>query len=247
MRTLLISIFLVLQASPGLAKTPTADELLDAMDTVLQFQTRTSTTTMQVIDSRTTRTYKMVTFGRGQDEAAIEYLEPVREKGTKMLKKGDNLWLYMPRAERVQKISGHMLRQGMMGSDISYEDMMDAADFRKKYGATLEGEAEVDGQPCWKLVAKAHDDTVSYPKRVIWIDEKTYVPRRQELYALSGMLLKVWTMSKVEIIDGRPVATHMEISDQLRQGSKTTLDVSEVKFGIALESEVFSLRWLERT
>jgi hypothetical protein len=25
------------------------------------------------------------------------------------------LWLYMPRAERVQKISGHMLRQGMMG------------------------------------------------------------------------------------------------------------------------------------
>ena len=105
----------------------TADELLAAMDEVLQFDTRTSTATMEVIDARRTRSYRMTTYARGQDDAAVLYLEPAREKGTKMLRKDDNLWLYMPRAERVQKISGHMLRQGMMGSDMSYEDMREAA------------------------------------------------------------------------------------------------------------------------
>jgi len=110
----LVAIFVF---SPGLAQaaTPTAEELLAAMDEVLQFDTRTSTATMEVIDARRTRSYRMTSYARGQDDAAVLYLGPAREKGTKMLRKDDNLWLYMPRAERVQKISGHMLRQGMMG------------------------------------------------------------------------------------------------------------------------------------
>lgn len=233
---------------PGfaLAKMPTAKELLSAMDDVLQFETRTSTATMQVIDSRSTRTYKMKTFARGQDEAAILYLEPAREKGTKMLKKGDNLWLYMPRAERTQKISGHMLRQGMMGSDFSYEDMMQAADFEEMYEANVIGEENTAGRPCWKLEAKARDDSVSYPRRLIWIDKKNKVPLRQELFALSGMKLKVWTMSDIKMISGRPVPMQMELADQLKQGSKTQFKLEEVSFGVKLEREVFSKRWLER-
>jgi hypothetical protein len=47
--------------SPGLAQTPTADELLAAMDEVLQFDTRTSTATMEVIDARRIRSYLMET------------------------------------------------------------------------------------------------------------------------------------------------------------------------------------------
>jgi len=232
--------------SSARATTPSADDLLAAMDEVLQFDTRTSTATMQVIDARHTRSYKMKTYARGQEDAAIVYLEPAREKGTKMLKKDDNLWLYMPRAERVQKISGHMLRQGMMGSDMSYEDMLDAADFEEMYEAEVLGEEETAGRACWKLEAKARDESVSYPRRLIWIDEENMMPLRQELFALSGMLLKVWEMSDIEMISGRPVATRMEIADQLKQGSKTVFRLEEVSFGVELESEIFSRRWLER-
>jgi len=165
-RIALVAFTLIL---PSLARAnpPTAKELLAAMDEVLQFDTRTSTATMQVIDARRTRSYKMKTYARGQEDAAIVYLEPAREKGTKMLKKEDNLWLYMPRAERVQKISGHMLRQGMMGSDMSYEDMLEAADFEEMYEAEVVGEEETAGRPCWKLEAKARDSSVSYPRRLM--------------------------------------------------------------------------------
>ena len=225
---------------------PTASELLRAMDQNLQFDTRTTASQMVVEDPRRTRRYDMVTFGRGKDDAAIEYLAPAREKGTKMLKKGDNLWIYMPRAERTQKISGHMLRQGMMGSDVSYEDMMQAADFEEMYEAKVVGEGEKDGRACWKMEARARDDSVTYPKRVIWIDQEHRLPLSQELFALSGVLLKTWTMSDIEIIEGRPVAKRMEISDALRTGSRTTLIVEKVTFGIKLKNEVFTRRWLER-
>jgi len=60
------------------------------------------------------------------------------------------------------------------------------------------------------------------------------------------MMLKVWTMSEIEMVSGRAVATRMEIADQLKQGSKTVFLLEEVSFGVELESETFSRRWLER-
>lgn len=226
--------------------TPTAQELLTSMDDNLQYDTRTSRTTMQVIDARTTRSYAIVGYGRGEQEMAMEYLQPERDKGTRMLKIGEELWIYMPRSERVQKISGHMLRQGMMGSDMSYEDMMNAADFEDFYTATVVGEETMDGRPSWKIEALAKDASVSYPRRLIWVDQEWLVPTRQELYALSGMQLKTWTMGDVRRIGERWVPMHMEVTDALRQGSKTVIQLDEVKFGVELEGEVFSRRWLER-
>ncbi len=246
MKTYSLAVVILTSSTMAQAAPPTADELLDRMDDTLQFDTRKSEVTMVVKDSRRTRTYSMVSFGRGQDEAAVEYTAPARDKATKMLKKGDNLWLYLPRAERTQKISGHMLRQGMMGSDISYEDMMDAADFRKKYTAEVVGDELMHDRPCWKLEAKARDRTVSYPRRLIWVDKETFIPRRQELYALSDMLLKTWTMTDVEKVEGRWVAMRMEIKDRLRKGSSTTLQLQSVTFGVPLQKEIFTRRWLER-
>jgi len=225
---------------------PTADELMKAMDANLQYDTRTSTSTMVVDDGRRPRTYKMVTYGRGQDEAAIEYVLPERDKGTKMLKQGDQLWLYLPRSERVQKISGHMMRQGMMGSDVSYEDLMSSDSFDEQYSARVTGAEQIEGRKCWRLEADAKDDTVTYPKRIMWIDAETLMPLKQELFALSGMKMKTWTMGDIREVEGRQVAYKMVIADELKQGSKTVITVDDVTFGVELEAEVFSRRWLER-
>ena len=72
------------------------------------------------------------------------------------------------------------------------------------------------------------------------------MPLRQELFALSGMMLKTWIMSEIEMVSGRPVARRMEISDQLKQNSRTVFSLEEVSFGVELESEIFTRRWRER-
>jgi len=61
------------------------------------------------------------------------------------------------------------------------------------------------------------------------------------------MLLKTWTMTGVKEYDGgRRFPTKMTIEDQLKKESVTRLEFKEIKFGVALEKETFSLRWLER-
>ena len=163
-----------------------------------------------------------------------------------MLKVDGQMWLYFPRAERVQKISGHMMRQGMMGSDVSYEDMMTSADFDDMYDAKILGEEMVDGRKHWKLEATAKDSSVSYPKRIIWIDDEYRIPTKQELYALSGLLLKTWTMSEIKQIEGKNVPMKMVISDALKKGSSTTIVTESITFDIPLQDQIFSRRWLER-
>lgn len=235
-----------LMVAVALAQAPTPDELLAKIDAQMVYDSRTSRMRMSVVNARRSREFVMVTYGRGADDAAIEYLEPARDKGTRMLKKSAEMWLWLPAVERVQKISGHMLREGMMGSDVSYEDMTNNAELRELYTATVSGEGVVDGRKCWKLELVATTEEVTYAKRVTCVDAETYIPLSQELYALSGMLMKTWTMSDVRKVGDRWVPYRMRIEDKLQQGSYTEITIEESTFGVALPEEVFTLRWLER-
>lgn len=248
-RRMAVSLFLLsapLLSGPASAEPPSGDELLAAMDANLTFASRSSRLKMTVAGRRT-RTYELVSLARGEEDAAIEYVAPARDKGTRMLKLSGELWIWLPSVDKVQKISGHMLRQGMMGSDLSYEDMMTSQQTRKLYRATVSGEEILDGRPCWKVELIAINDTVSYPKRITWVDRDTLIPGKQELYALSGMLLKTWTMTDVKDYgNGRRFPAKMEIRDHVKKDSITKLEFSDLKFDVELPKDRFTLRWLER-
>jgi len=254
MRTVLMLLALV--AAPTLAfvsqpavaqEAPDVDALLKKIDRNLTFEQRSSHVTMVVESTRRSRTFEMRTWGRGKDQSAIEYLAPSRDKGTRLLRKGDEMWMYLPTVERTQKLSGHMLRQGMMGSDVSYEDMVSASSWREAYTAAWVAEESVEGRVCDKLELTAKDDTVSYPKRIVWLDKVSGIPLKQELYALSGMKLKTWLMSDLqEFPGGRYSPKKMVIIDEVKQGSKTTLTMTELDFDTAIDDTVFTTRWLER-
>jgi len=226
---------------------PDVDSLLKGLEHNLNFESRTAKITMIIANPRRTRTMEIFSYGRGLDESSMEFLAPAREKGTKMYRKGDEMWMYMPTVERTQKISGHMLRQGMMGSDMSYEDIMGSTNWDEVYDGIVDGLVDYEGSPHWKVVLTAKDDSVTYPKRVTYIDQKTLIPTMQELYALSGMLVKTWGMTDVQEIAGKQYPMTMRIEDKLKAGTYTEIKTSELKFGVEVPEEVFSLRWLERS
>jgi hypothetical protein len=237
-------------ASPAFAQepsTPSISELLAKLESNLNFDTRSTKLRMTITSDRRVKTLEMISYGRGLDESVIEFLEPARERGTRYLRKGDELWMYLPSIERTQKISGHMLRQGMAGSDMSYEDMTSSTDWDQQYNGAVTGQEALDGRPHWKVELTAKLPDVTYHRRVLWIDVETLIPTRQELFAVSGMLVKRWSMSDVRpLADGRKYPFKMVIEDTLRQGSSTQIETLDLQLGVALEEEVFSIRWLER-
>ena len=95
---------------------------------------------------RTSRTITSISYSVGNKQSFTEYLSPAREQGTKMLKLENQLWIYSPSTDRIIQISGHMLRQSVMGSDLSYEDMMDDRKLTEIYSAKVTGNETIDGK-----------------------------------------------------------------------------------------------------
>jgi outer membrane lipoprotein-sorting protein len=230
----------------GSAQAETVDEILGSVDTNLNFESRYTKATMTVQKPRRSKSYTLETWSQGMGTAATEFHSPRRDAGTKMLKKGGELWMYMPAIEKVQRISGHMLRQGMMGSDLSYEDLLEFSAWQEMYTAVNDGDEACGEHTCWVLTMTAKGPDVSYPKRKVWVDQTTRVPVRQELFALSGMLLKTWTMESPQQFGERWYPTRMVLEDKLQDDTSTTLEFTDLNFGEGLDSSVFEMRWLER-
>jgi len=222
-------------------------DIIRAMDENLNAKSRVLTSKMVVHGRRSSRTIESKNWVVGIDLAFTEYLSPPREKGTKMLKLGDKLWTYSPQTDRVIQISGHMLRQSVMGSDISYNDMMEDRPLEELYEATLEGSVDIDGRDHWIMFLETRVTGLSYPKRRAWIDKEYLLPMKEELYAKSGKLLKTSTMSGVRKVQDRWFPSQFIYKDELKRNSKgTEWIIDEIAFDIDIPDSRFSKALLRK-
>ena len=226
---------------PSQSDDMSVQDIIKAMDNNLNAKSRVLTSRMIVHGRRASRTIESRNWVMGANQAFTEYLSPPREAGTKMLKLGDKLWTYSPQTDRVIQISGHMLRQSVMGSDMSYNDMMEDRPMEELYKATLEGSVMIDGRSHWIMVLEARVKGLSYPKRRAWIDKEYLLPTKEELYAKSGKLLKTSTMEGIKRIQGRWFPSRFVFKDELKRNSKgTEWVIDDIRFNVDIPDSRFS-------
>ena len=231
----------------GQSNDMSVQEIIQAMDNNLNAKSRVLTSKMIIHGRRSSRTIESKNWGVGIDQAFTEYLSPPREAGTKMLKLNDKLWTYSPQTDRVIQISGHMLRQSVMGSDMSYNDMMEDRPLIELYEATLEESVEIDGRGHWIMLLEAKVKGLSYPKRRAWIDKEYLLPMKEELYAKSGKLLKTSTMDGIKKVQGRWFPSRFVFKDELKRNSKgTEWIIDEIEFNKAIPARRFSKALLRK-
>lgn len=217
-----------------------AGDILRRVENNMSSDNRVFESSMTIHGVRTSRTITSRTYAVGDKQAFTEFLTPAREQGTKMLKLENQLWIYSPSTDRVIQISGHMLRQSVMGSDLSYEDMMDDRKITEVYDAKLAGEEVIDGNMTWILELTARVPDVAYYSRKMWVDASRYVPLKEELYARSGQLLKRTTLSEVSNIEGRWFPMKVVYKDMLKQGEGTEFRITSVKFNQQIPDHIFT-------
>ncbi len=225
---------------------PNAEEILKKVDQNMSSDNRVFESAMIIHGQRGSRTITSKSYSVGDKKSFTEYLSPPREQGTKMLKLENQLWIYSPSTDRTIQISGHMLRQSVMGSDLSYEDMMDDRKLSDTYNATVAGNEEIDGRNTWVLELTAKTDDVAYASRKIWIDTERFVPLKEELFARSGQLLKRSTLSDVKKIQGRWFPGTILYKDMLRQGGGTEFRITDIKFNQEIPEYIFTKAALKK-
>jgi outer membrane lipoprotein-sorting protein len=225
---------------------PDGNMILQKVDDNMSSETNITESQMIIHGKRGSRTVISKGYTQGHNKSFTEYLAPDRDKGTKMLKLEDRLWIFSPSTDRTIQLSGHMLRQSVMGSDLSYEDMMEDRKLSEMYDVKVVGEETIDLRKSWVLELNAKVEDVSYVKRKLWVDQVRYVPLKEELFAKSGQLLKKTVMSDITKISNRWYPKKINFKDMLKDGKGTDFVVTSIQFNVAIADYIFSKASLKK-
>jgi outer membrane lipoprotein-sorting protein len=243
--TILLTMMMLIGAVSFTYCAQTAFDILEKIDKNMVFKTAHARSEMIIKVRKRVVTKVMESYSQGNDKSYIEVLGPARDKGTKILKLEDVVKIYYPSAERVMRLSGHMLRQSMMGSDFSYEDMTERArKMREEYSGEINGEEELDGRPCYVLTLTSKIKKQTYFTRKIWVDKEQFIGLKEELYAKSGKLLKVMKVVEIKSFKNRFYPVRLIMEDKLRKNSSTEWVLKEIEFDLEIPEETFSERKL---
>ncbi|UCF96500.1 MAG: outer membrane lipoprotein-sorting protein [Spirochaetaceae bacterium] len=198
---------------------------------------------MTISDRFGSRVKTFISYAAGADKMLLEFTNP-EERGQKILRLEDEIYLYFPEAEEVIHLQGSALKESVMGSDFSYEDMTGEGDLLDQYQVTLLGEENIDGRKHYHLELKAKKRGLAYPKQEAWIDAEYWVMTRANAYSLSGRLLKEMELGDIRKVAGKYIPHYIIMRDAMKKNSSTEMRIEEIDLQADLPRNAFSLEEL---
>lgn len=219
----------------------TAEEVVRSVDDLETFDTSYSEGEIVTTDRFGVKTSTFKAWSRGAYDSLIEFTS-VAERGQKVLRTSGELYLFYPDAQELIRLQGAALRQSMLGSDISYEDMTGEKDTLSDYTAKLLGTEQVKGRQCHILELTAKTRTVAYPIQKLWVDTETYMIWKGEFSTKSGRLLKEMQVLETMEVDGRTLSKVTKIEDKMKRDSATEMRIDHLEIDVQLDPSIFSLQ-----
>lgn len=228
-----------------LSALPSPEEVLARLDANLSFASIRYVGRMEITAKGQTRVKTMRAVASGTEKAFVEFTNP-EDRGVRYLKLGKKLWMYFPKDQETVPIAGHLLKNGMMGSDLSYEDALESEDLLSRYSAKVLREEEADGRNCVVLELAATSPNAPYDRLLLWADEERWIAVKEEMYAKSGKLLKTRSTLESKRMGQRWFPTRSEIASAIVKGSKTVLVMEDVELDPRIEDGQFTMAALTR-
>lgn len=178
----------------------------------------------------------------------IEFIAPPDIKGTKFLSlentEGDDTQhLYLPELGRARRIVSSQKNLRFVNTDFSYEDVQRRKPDKDRH--RLLKETKSSGLDCAVIESTPKDPGNSqYTKRINWVDKKSLVVLKTELYGQRNELIKTFNVDKLSKVSGIWTALETRMKD-LREGHETLMKIKDVKYNQGLSDDIFTLRKLE--
>jgi outer membrane lipoprotein-sorting protein len=234
---------LLLASVATAASALSADEIIERMEANQTHSTARIEGRMVIRDRFGDRTSTYIAYSQGAERFLVEFTSR-HEEGQRVLRRGDSLYLYYPDARETIRIQGSALRDSLLGSDVSYEDMTGGRGLADDYDFELVGEESVDGRRAYEVRLTARTTDVAYALQTYWIDAEDFVLRRSEQYARSGRLLKTTEVLETMQVGDYRFPSRIRVTDETRRSAGTEMIIEAAEVDIDLPDGVFSLEEL---
>lgn len=237
MKNSLLFFFSLFCLIPVSAAELTGEQILEEMENNVYAETMVYTG--EFVINKGDRTFVKTFKGSsmGDEKAFVEFTNR-EDIGVKYLKIEDELWI--AEEDDVIKISGHLLKRSIMGSDFSFEDMMESNKLSELYEVSLLGEEKIRDVMCYILELESDKEDAPYAKQKIWVGKEDFMPYKYEFYALSGRLMKSAEVLETRKIKDKNYPVKIKMIDELRKGSSTVFELKDLKLNVEIPEGTFS-------
>ena len=195
MKTLTLSLMMLLLASPALAADPTPEQLLASYDAAMapaSYESQAEMTSYR--EDGTQRTYAMKMMKAEDDKYRVWFTAPSSVKGQEILRSGQNMWVYLPNLKRATRIAN---RDSFQGGDFNNADIL-RVNYSKDYTAKLVPSTVAD---TWALELKAKNADTAYDSIKLWLRKSDGLPVKGQYFGTSGQLLRSAEFSDYQEFD----------------------------------------------
>ncbi len=211
-------------------------------------KTGKSIMTMEIIRPEWKRSVSMQTWSMGADYYIIYIMSPARDKGQVFLKRENNMWNWIPGISRMIKIPPSMMMSSWMGSDFNNDELMKESSLVKDYTHKLDGEEDISGYMCHRIILKPLPSApVVWGKVILWISKEKDFTLKSEFYDDDGKLINIQTASKIKKFGDRELPSYVEMIPVNKKGHKTILKVEKAKYNVKnINEKMFSQQMMKR-
>ena len=187
------------------------------------------------------RSMTMQAWTKGDEQSLVRVIEPRKDRGNGTLTRGNSMWSFSPKVNRVIKVPSSMMGQSWMGSDFSNKDVARADDIVDEYEHSLLGVSIEDGIRVYEIESVPHEEAaVVWGREVLEIRED-YVVLRHRFYDQDGELVKTLNTLEIGEMGGRTIAKRQRMSKVDEPGEWTEIQVNSVDYDVDLSDNLFTL------
>lgn len=247
MKNIIYLFVFILVSVCQLSLAQTAKEVVQKADQLMKANSSYSEVEMTIIKPDWSRTMGLKIWSLEPDFALIYVTEPARDKGSVTLKRKNEVWNWIPSAQKIIKIPPSMMMQSWMGSDFTNDDLVKESSIVDDYTHKFIGDENLSGYDCWKVQLTPRPDAgVVWGKIVSWISKKEYFELKADYYDEDGNIVKTFNGSDPQKMDDRTVLTHWEMVPVDEPGNRTILDYNKIDFDIKIDQSFFSEQNMKR-
>lgn len=245
MKTIALLLLIVFAYKPLVAQS--AEEIIQKAENAVKGKTSHAEIEMIIKTPDYTRDLKMESWWVGNEKALIVTKAPVKEKGNKTLKIGNEMWEYLKNTETTIKIPPSMMLQSWNGSDFTNDDLVRESNLSKDYEQKILGEEEVSGQATWKIqLIPKPDAPVVWGKIYYWVVKKNFLPSVVQYFDEKGNMVRYLVYSEVKNFHGRQIPSRWVMHSNKKEGHTTSIIVNDIEFDVNIPGRIFSFQELER-
>jgi len=218
-----IGLFLLVMASLPLAgQGKSGNEIVAEMDRRLNFDECRMTIRIKDVKAggKLRQMRAKVEYSKGIG-TRIEFEEPARDRGKRILMSGSSMWMSSPSVSKPVRLSG---KDTFMGTSFTNDDVMNL-DKSDDYDSVIAAGDEGG----WNVVMTARSPSLPYSRIEARIGPD-YLPLGMTYFARSGKKSKSVTFSDVKSFGGRLRPSVMTIVDLMKPGDSSSVtfeDISE--------------------